>query len=120
MIDYLLSCPKCGGQLAPFAGPPDLAPWVCHVCRNMFWCCELSSEARKLYRPNHGDWGYDGPKILNPLRAKERDDAHKRGTGTTSEMLGNLHPTQLQTISKLPNLDPPFAKQVNQQMKKVK
>lgn len=98
---YLTSCPNCGAQLAPHAGHPDAAPWVCHGCHLGFWTSELSHEARELYRPKFHDWGFgENSQTLRTTVHLEHAAAHKRGTSALPEHLGQLEPEHLKQLQR--------------------
>ena len=81
---YLLSCPNCGAQLAPHVGPPQDAPWFCGNCARGWWCSELSSQARGLFRPRHCDFGHSG--VIAHAVGLEFENALTRGHSVSPSM----------------------------------
>lgn len=75
-LGYLVSCPKCGGGLVVHVGPGQNAPWLCEGCRRGWWQAELTSEARRRFRPEHADFGRDG--TVAAAVAAERAEALER------------------------------------------
>lgn len=81
-MNYLTTCPSCGGQLVPHVGHAQSAPWLCQVCRHGFFACELSADARVFWRPTHRDFGFNAElgKVLHRGRQTEVGLASERGT----------------------------------------
>lgn len=84
-MNYLTSCPHCGAELRPHAGPPQDAPWICDGCRHGWWRSELLPAARKRYRPQHRDFGH------RPADGVETEirEAVARGHSVHDDMLGH-------------------------------
>ena len=82
---YSLACPNCGAQLAPHVGLPQNSPWQCINCRHGWWVAELSTAARKLFRPAVVDFGHDGTVASSV--AVERAAALERGNSVHPSMV---------------------------------
>lgn len=108
----LTSCPSCGAELQPFAGPPDATPWLCGPCHRGFWTAELSPLARELYRVRHHDRGHtaEARQIAEQVEV-EREAARVRGTSALHEHLPMLSDDHLTFLSSL-SLHEEFAKHV--------
>ena len=83
-LGYVITCPTCGGQLAPHVGLPQTAPWLCANCRRGWWLAELAPEARKRFRPQVFDFGHDG--TVAAAVATELEAAIKRGNSVHPSM----------------------------------
>jgi len=63
----MMTCPE-GHPLEPNSVG---APWICRQCVYRFWNCELTPEAKKLWRPKYKDFGIHSP--LAELVAQEQE-----------------------------------------------
>lgn len=68
-------CPSCAH---PLYHPPiadhtkQTAPWLCQHEHLGFWNAELTPEARKIYRPQFRDWGYDAAWLREAVRRERQ------------------------------------------------
>lgn len=102
-----MTCPKCGAQLQPVALDPNTAPWLCRGCRRGFFACELTKEARAIYRPQHDDWGL-GLTPLHTPRSQEIAAAHQRGTSLREDQFVHTPISVLTSLAKRAALGPEF------------
>lgn len=101
-VMVLIDCPTCGQQLSPHVGMPESPPWVCHVCRHMYWVCELHGDARAKFRPAFRDFGYGAHNDkLKMDREIEYRDAIKRGCSVREDQLGMLSSDELVALGKM-------------------
>jgi hypothetical protein len=110
---YITACPGCGQQLEPHAGHPDSTPWTCHNCHVGFWKCELSAEARAMYRPRFHDWGHSEEAFaLHDAAEAERELARERGTSCLPEHVGLLESEHLLFLHERFPLSDDFRKRI--------
>jgi len=115
---YLLDCPKCGRQLAPIAGDPSSAPWLCAPCGLGWFSAELSPAARSAYRPQFRDHGTDAQaQAIHAARDVELAEAHIRGTSARLDQIDSLSAGQLAFLAGRKNLSPPVPPAVAQAQK---
>lgn len=100
---YARSCPNCGRPLAPHAGDPQSAPWLCGPpagCGRGWWVAELAQAPRQAWRTSDQDFGH-GP-IRGQVQGQVEEElvaARRRGTSALPEHLPLLSQLELDWLA---------------------